>query len=198
MCVQIKPIPRNEIDVIIEEINAQRSFNYMPDWPARRPSAFPGSEVGLIISEDGLMASEVKTWGYEVSWSKQLVVNTRDDSAMDPSKMWWDSIQHRRCIIPTFGFFEPHKSEMTTSEKTGKAIKQQYFFETANSPVTFIAGIYENNRFSMMTTQPNASMLPIHHRMPMVLLQDELPTWLWGNFDTLFNRKGIELVAKRA
>lgn len=198
MCIQIKPIHRNVIDEIIQEIEIKNYYNYMPDWPAVRPSAFPKSEIGLIIPKDSHLASAVKRWGYEVPWSKQPVVNTRDDSAMNPDKMWWDSIQNRRCIIPTFGFYEPHKTEKAVSKKTGKPIKQQYFFELHGSQVTFIAGIYEDDHFSMMTTKPSASMKPIHDRMPMVLFPNELKTWLYStDFPTLFDRQAIILDASK-
>lgn len=205
MCVQFRPIPRDTIDLIIQDVEANHPINLVPDWPARSlepRSAFPQSEVGLIVRDDTFphenkMTSALKNWGYLVSWSKQPIVNTRTDSAMDPSKMWFESVHERRCIIPTFGFFEAHKNETTISTRSGKPIKQQYLFETAGSPVTFIAGIYEDEQFSMMTTDPNEHMSHIHDRMPVVLQQTELRTWLFGDFQVLFDRKGIVLHASK-
>lgn len=205
MCVQFRPIPRDTIDLIIKDIEANHPVNLLPDWPARSlepRSAFPQSEVGLIVRDDTFpheskMVSVLKSWGYPVSWSKQPIINTRTDSATDPSKMWFESVHERRCIIPTFGFFEAHKSETAISTRSGKPIKQLYLFEALDSPVTFIAGIYEGDRFSMMTTNPNAYMSSFHHRMPVVLQQAELKTWLFGNFDSLFDRKEIALDATK-
>ncbi|MDR0515063.1 MAG: SOS response-associated peptidase family protein [Coriobacteriaceae bacterium] len=198
MCVQIEPLPRDLIDEVIQEVRAGRAINLMPDWPAVRPSAFPGSKVGLIVGEGGCMAPAIKQWGYRRPWSKSLIVNTRDDSALDPSKMWFESLMNRRCVIPVFGFFEPHRTEASISPRTGKPIKQQYLFTTPASPVTFIAGIYEGDCFSMMTTAPNATMMPIHDRMPLVLLQNELERWLCGDYRALFDRSAIKLDATRA
>jgi len=185
------------IDEIIHEIEVNNYHNYMPDWPAIRPSAFPKSEVGLIVPGEGGMVSCVKRWGYEVPWRVEPISNTRDDKALIPEKMWFDSIHNRRCIIPTLGFYEPHKTEKTVSKKTGKPIKQQYFFEQTDSPVTFIAGIYDKDYFSMMTTSPNATMKPVHDRMPLVLDVNELNRWLYGNFQALFDRSKIELTMSR-
>lgn len=198
MCVQIKPIPQEIIDEIIREVEANRPINLMPDWPAVRPSAFPKAQVGLITCEKNHLVSSVKKWGYEVSWNKNVIANTRDDSALDPDKMWFDSLLNRRCVVPTFGFYEPHRSEKTISKQTGKPIKQQYFFKLRNSPITFIAGIFEDDHFSLMTTKPSKSIKPIHDRMPMVLLQEELQTWLSGDFIPLFDRSSICLDAMKA
>ncbi len=39
--------------------------------------------------------------------------------------MWADSLQHRRCVVPSYGFYEPHRTDTHPSSKTGKPIKDQ-------------------------------------------------------------------------
>ncbi|MDR1359009.1 MAG: SOS response-associated peptidase family protein [Coriobacteriales bacterium] len=111
--------------------------------------------------------------------------------------MWTESLAHRRCIVPTFGFFEPHQSETFINPRTGKANKQRYFFSEPSSPVLFIAGIHAGDRFSLMTTEPNDIMRPIHNRMPVVLRQEELDTWLYGDYLSLANRSSVVLLARK-
>lgn len=230
MCHQFYLVPKEVVEDIIRDIERNIAAKAMPDWPAKRESAFPKAEVAVIApqgkagqtvqaeqagqttthhlqgerSQDGLLQRlplqvETLTWGYHPSWSKQVIFNTRVDTAMKPGRnMWTDSIHNRRCVVPTYGFFEPHQSETTISSRTGKAIKQQYFFHTPEHPVTFIAGVYEEDHFSLMTTEPNAVMRPIHNRMPLVLSQDEVKTWLYGEFESLFDRSSTSLTAEKA
>ena len=45
-----------------------------------------------------------------------------------------------------------------------------------------MAGLYRKfdgeDRFVVLTTQANASVAPVHDRMPLILEADELETWL--------------------
>lgn len=198
MCREIEPVPQEVLDLIIQEAMNGNYFNYLPDRPAHRPSVFPRAEVTVITLKEGKLVSEVKKWGYEVSWNKDVIYNTRADTAVNPEKMWFDSLQNRRCIVPVFGFFEPHQSEKTVSEKTGKPIRQKYYFSLPGYPIMFLAGIYENDHFSIMTTEPNQTMKYIHNRMPLMVLPEEIMTWLNGDFTSLFDRQNISIEALKA
>lgn len=148
MCREIEPVPRDTIDMIIREAMVGNYFNYLPDWPAHRPSVFPRAEVIVITLKEDKLIPEVKKWGYEVGWNKDVIYNTRVDTAVNSEKMWFDSLQNRRCIVPVFGFFEP-----------------------------------------------NQTMKPIHNRMPLMVLPDELMIWLDGDFISLFDRQNVPLEA---
>ena len=194
MCGRFIMVSRDVLDEIIQEIELNQVLNPMPDWPATRRKAYPGSEVPLIVVKDASLEPALMKWGFEVSWNKGLVFNTRSDSAMRPGgNMWAESIRSRRCIVPTLGFFEPHETQTRHNPLTGKENKQHYLFTLPSSPLFFFAGIYETDRFSLMTTEANASVAPVHKRMPLVLAQDELDTWLFGNYASLFDRSGIPL-----
>ncbi|WP_180326742.1 SOS response-associated peptidase [Raoultibacter phocaeensis] len=194
MCGHFIMVPRDEIELIIRDIEIENHVNVMPDWPARIVDAYPGSTVPLIVStREGLKAEEM-TWGYTIPNKSGLVFNARSETALSESSMWRDSLTKRRCAVPTFGFFEPHKTELSVSERTGKPIKRPYRFDGPRS-LLFLAGIYQSGRFSIMTTAPNASVEPVHDRMPVVLLEHELPLWFSPDFMHLFDRTGIELIA---
>ena len=62
--------------------------------------------------------------------------------------------------------------------------------------VFLLAGICENDRFSVMTTEPNASVSPTHSRMPLVLAPGESATWLGPNFAQLTDRSAISLASE--
>lgn len=197
MCGRFIFIPQDELQSIIAEvtrnIKAQRTANV-----SSSQDAFPKSQVPLIIPRENRLETAVMQWGYPVAWQKGPVFNTRADTATGPKKnMWTDSLQNRRCIIPSRGFYEPHKSETTISPKTGREIKQQYFFRRPDSDLLFMAGIYESGYFSIMTTEPNQWIKDIHPRMPVILVADEFSQWLYGDYERLFDRGQIQLISER-
>lgn len=198
MCGRFILIPQDELQSIISQveqnIKAQRTVNVS----AHYEDAFPKSQVPLIIPRDNHLETAVMQWGYPVVWQKGPVFNTRFDTATGPKKnMWSDSLHSRRCIIPSYGFYEPHKSETAISPKTGREIKQQYFFRRPDTELLFMAGVYEEHYFSIMTTEPNQWMQNIHPRMPVVLEPEEFSQWLFGDYETLQDRSHIVLAAER-
>ncbi|MGI6217401.1 MAG: SOS response-associated peptidase [Coriobacteriales bacterium] len=179
--------------------------------------AYPGSVAYVIVpraqlSEQGFEneessletnanASELvpmkMNWGFSVSWNDNPVFNTRIETALT-SKMWSESIQNRRCIVPTLGFYESHSSEQTYSSISGRKIKRPYKFNIGESdlPVTFLGGIWKDGCFSIMTTEPNDVVSQVHNRMPLVLRPGEIEEWLEGDFMSLVDRSNVELVSQ--
>lgn len=73
----------------------------------------------------------------------------------------------RRCVIPAKGFYEWNVK------------KVKYQFERLDQEaVLFMAGCFqrfqEQEWFVILTTQANASVSPVHHRMPLVLEKNEI------------------------
>jgi putative SOS response-associated peptidase YedK len=174
--------------------------NPFPDWPARSPiNAYPQSAVPVATSlgmEQGASpdsAIKVLTWGYPVEWQAGPVFNTRIESLLAGKGMWRASIENGRCLVPTRGFFERHATEKTRSRKTGRQVKRQYEFSLVDEPITWLAGISENGYFSVVTTEPNQFVSPVHNRMPLVLRREELPLWLDHRWASLADRSDIVL-----
>ena len=221
MCGQFLVVPKEVVEEIVRDIIMKRMANAMPDWPARKQEApedaqpdtpaeaepepqvikqsvFPGGEATIIVPTEGSLSAQTMQWGYPVTWNKQVVFNTRFDTATRPGRnMWADSLANRRCLVPTFGFFEPHQSETFINPRTGKPNKQKYLFTSPDSPLVFLAGVYERGSFSLMTTEPNSIMLPIHRRMPVILEPREFDTWLFGDYLSLEDRSSVELLAEK-
>lgn len=85
--------------------------------------------------------------------------------------MFREAVLHRRAVIPAAWFYEWDRS------------KQKYTFYRKGREPLFMAGCcrrYEDgDRFVILTTQANASMQPIHDRMPLILERDEVADWLY-------------------
>lgn len=202
MCGRCVIFTYDEVLDIIREIEVFAPINIDPDWPARLPQAFPKSAAPLIVPEfdtcadiprlgKGSLRPQMLSWGFEESWKPGVVFNTRIESASKPT--WRDSMEHRRCVIPVPAFFETSDTETVTSPKTGRPIKRQYEFRVPGQDVILIGCTWKGDKFSMVTTEANADMAPIHHRMPLIVRQEELPLWLSADYRMLANRSAIRL-----
>ena len=98
-------------------------------------------------------------WGI-ASKDKKLIINARAESVTEKS-MFSDSILNRRCILPAAGFYE------------WDANKTKFIFKRADDKPIYLAGFYDlsNNKdsFVILTTAANASMKPVHDRMPVMI-----------------------------
>ena len=110
--------------------------------------------------------------------------------------MWAEAIQHGRCLVPVRAFYESHATERVESERTGKPVRRQYRFRLPGARAFLLAGVQAEGRFSVVTTSPNASVAPVHNRMPLVLGPGESGIWLGADFARLADRSAIHLVAE--
>lgn len=221
MCKRCIIFTYDEVLDIVQRIEVGAPLNFNPDWPVQRAEAYPKSVAPLIVPEfdtavpapTSLLATESSnellsafapgslgmrelSWGFEESWKPGIVFNTRIESATKPT--WQESMQHRRCILPVPAFFETHREETYLSPKTGKPIKRQYEFRIPGQEVIFIGCTWRGDTFSMVTTAANADMAPIHHRMPLIVRQEELPLWFSPDYQQLADRSEVRLESRPA
>ncbi len=211
MCGRCVILTFDEVLGVIRQIVSHAPVGTEPDWPARYPTAYPkaiaplivptfdtalGAPEGIPFTPESLEAREL-AWGFEEPWKPgQVVFNTRIESADKP--LWREAMAHRRCVIPVTRFFETHATETRPSAKTGRPVKRAYEFSMPGQSIMLIGGVWSEGRFSMVTTEANAAMAPIHPRMPLVLRQSELPCWLGPHYRQLANRSSIPLTAEPA
>ena len=129
-----------------------------------------GSDSGASNSPE--FELKEMNWGFPQYQKKGLLINARAETALE-RRTFCDSVRHRRCIIPAKHFYE------WDSDKN----KVTFFRE--DSPVLFMAGFYNQfqgeERFIILTTQANASVSPVHNRMPVVLNESELEDWVYDD-----------------
>ena len=112
-------------------------------------------------------------WGFQRK-NLGVVNNTRGDNLESP--MWREAVEKRRCLIPVASYYE----------WTGpKGNKQTHLFRSPENEWLWMAGIWEESGehgrcFSMLTTEANALVAPIHHRMPALLTLAEQESYLAG------------------
>ena len=93
-----------------------------------------------------------------------------------------------RCLVPVRGFYE---SWTKRPDRRGTDIR----FTMPGRSVFLLAGVCDGERFSVVTTKPNADVGAYHTRMPLVLGAGESGTWLGDGFGSLANRSHIRLDA---
>ena len=129
----------------------------------------PGKKAPVLSGKNGAMCCAWQHWGFPGFQGKQLIFNARSESALE-KPLFRDSILHRRIAIPATCFYEwnPRREKNT--------------FRRRDASVLFMAGIcrqYEDGeRFVILTTAANASMEPVHDRMPLILEQEEIVAWM--------------------
>ena len=130
----------------------------------------PGMSATALAAESGsVVRAELLLWGFPGFDKGKLLINARAESVKD-RPTFSDSFAGRRCALPAAGFYEWDKK------------KEKVIFTLPDSPILYLAGIYRpygaENRFVVLTREANASMEPVHDRMPLILSGKEVLPWV--------------------
>jgi putative SOS response-associated peptidase YedK len=175
--------PRKEVLTIV-----QRGLD-VPETAERRPERARSAEAGATIkaATGGTRVLEQMRWGLVPSWADDVkigdrLINARAESLAEKSA-FKTAFRKRRCIIPADGFYEWQR-------QTGTKKKQPMFIHRRDGEPIAFAGLWEvwKDRdepdagwllsCAIVTTRANATMAPIHDRMPVILTEDTWDEWL--------------------
>ena len=159
------------------EVTRLRAGDYTPGMSA--PALAAGSSDAAGIAGNGEAASvsgtgsgicmEPLLWGFPGFDKGKLLINARAESVKD-RPTFADSFAGRRCALPAAGFYEWDKK------------KEKVIFTLPDRPILYLAGIFrpygEEKRFVVLTREANASMEPVHDRMPLILSGEEVLPWV--------------------
>ena len=134
-----------------------------------------------VITKSGNNKLNYMRWGLIPSWAKDpkigaKMINARAETIMEKAS-FRSAFSHRRCLVPATSFFE---------WKKGK-IKIPYAIQLVGGGVFSMAGIWEEwksaegvklRSFSIITTEANGLMRPLHDRMPVILSRANENHWL--------------------
>lgn len=136
---------------------------------------YPGKDAPVLSGKDGSICCGWQRWGFPVLEAKKRIFNARCESALE-KPMFRDSILHRRIVIPASWFYEWNSA------------KEKNTFCRNDRSVLFMAGFcrrYEDGEhFVVLTTAANASMKPVHDRMPLILERQEIAEWVFQDAKT--------------
>lgn len=130
---------------------------------------YPAQMAPVLAGKASSLYCGWQRWGFPGFQGKQVIFNARCESAME-KPLFRESIRRDRIVIPAAWFYEwNHRKEKNT-------------FYRKDTPVLFMAGCcrqYEDGaHFVILTTGANASMKPVHDRMPLILEENEIAPWI--------------------
>lgn len=128
-------------------------------------------------------------WGLIPSWAKDpsignRIINARSETVAEKPS-FRAAFKRRRCLIPANGFYE--------WKKIGKK-KQPYYVRRKDGEPFAFAGLWEPwegedgtviESCTILTTEPNADIRPLHNRMPVILDPSDYDQWLNPEVDEL-------------
>lgn len=170
-----------EMEKIIREVDARQRKERVGD-------VYPAQAASVLVGKKPFLAAQEMFWGFPRYGQKGLLINARAETAME-RRTFRDSVLHRRCIIPAKYFYE------------WDADKNKVRFLRADEPILYMAGFYNHvqgeNRFMILTTQANASVIQTHHRMPLILERSELEDWVYNDQFTEFALKKTPVLLQK-
>ncbi len=125
----------------------------------------PSEFATLLTGEGESLNAKDMAWGFSGFDGRGLLINARAETITE-RRTFRESVLSRRCVIPAKGFYEWNPE------------KEKYQFEDLDRTL-FMAGCYnEDHHFVIITTAANASVLPVHERMPLLLSEDDIKRWI--------------------
>jgi putative SOS response-associated peptidase YedK len=154
--------------------------------PELRPryNVAPTQSIPIVREESGKERFALARWGLIPHWAKDMdtgyhTINARAETvASKPA--FRNAFRYRRCLIPADGFYE-------WAVIPGTKTKQPWFIVLRDRELMAFAGIWEKWRgpegddvesCSIIVTDANELMKPIHDRMPVILAPADWDAWL--------------------
>ena len=143
----------------------------------------PGQIIPVIRLQQKRKILETVKWGLVPFWTNNpeigsRLINARAETiSIKPS--FKAAFRYRRCLIPANGFYEWRKED-----------KQPFYIQLTDRELFSFAGIWEEWHYadntplrtcSIVTTEANEAMQPIHERMPVILSCRDEEKWLTQN-----------------
>ncbi|ASP47320.1 SOS response-associated peptidase [Cognaticolwellia beringensis] len=133
----------------------------------------PSESVSTIVQSHEQLTQVNMQWGIQPSWSKRLLINAQSET-VDIKPTFAQAFASHRCLIPCSGWYEWRKEGSK---------KQKYYFSHAQEQPLYMAGVsyYGVNtqpQVVILTTKPNSLCEQYHHRMPVLILPENINVWL--------------------
>lgn len=144
----------------------------------------PGSDnIVILMPRPNVRNADFFRWGLIPSWADDekvgnKMINTRAET-LSEKPSFKKPFKRQRCIVPANGFYE----WQTIYNK-----KIPFYVRTLDQDIFGFAGIYEQwqsldkstviNSYTIISTESNTLLQPLHDRMPVILEQKYFESWL--------------------
>jgi putative SOS response-associated peptidase YedK len=147
-------------------------------------NAFPGSVLPVVTKEENQLTLRKFHWGLVPKWSEKMKdfkpLNNARLETIHEKVTFKGLIANRRCVVPADGYYEWRKDENDR--------KVPYYFTGTDLQTLYFAGLYQKNtntEFSIITTEAKGDVTEIHHRMPVILQEQDIGRYLDLKTDAL-------------
>ena len=148
---------------------------------ARRYNISPTQTV-IVVVDDGTRYLTQMRWGLIPSWAKDPAIGNRMINAraetLAAKPAFRVAVRKRRCLVVADGFYE--------WQQRGRGKQPVYIVLKSREPFGF-AGLWETwtapegeaiRTCTIITTEANDLLKPIHDRMPVILTREAEAVWL--------------------
>ena len=166
------------------DLGAQFGLDITDNFPARHNIA-PSQPVPVIrLGPKQERRYDLVRWGFVPAWDrdgtflKKAIVNIRSETASEKPS-FRNAWRRRHCLFPMNGAYE------WLTEAGGK---QPYLMARApDMPLFCLAGLWEEwmgrggeemTSAAFLTREAKGSLRALHHRMPVVVHEDDFDAWL--------------------
>jgi len=160
--------------------DAEDSPDFIPTFNAAPQTLQP---VVRLNRDSGRREFAMLRWGLVPSWAKDqkcgfTMINARaEEAAQKPA--FRNAMKKRRCLVPADAFYEWQRRDSNS--------RQPFAFAMQSGEPYALAGLWERwkpkdgellETFTILTTDPNELMEPVHDRMPVILEPHDYQRWL--------------------
>jgi len=161
-------------------VDLEDAPEFVPSYNAAPQSVQPVVRLGR---DSGRPEFALLRWGLVPYWAKDAkigysTINARAEE-VETKPAFREALRNRRCLVPADAFYEWQKRGAKSRQPFAIGLK-------AGEPFAF-AGLWERWRpkdgeplesFTILTTDPNAILEPIHNRMPVILEPKDYARWM--------------------
>jgi putative SOS response-associated peptidase YedK len=172
----------------IERLRVHFGLQSSPVALEPRYNIAPSQPVAVVREASTGRELVMLRWGLIPFWAKvpktgYSMINARSETVAE-KPAFRAAFRQRRCVIPADGFYEWKRAEHG---------KQPYHIRRRGGEVLALAGLWERwersgqmvESCTILVTEANDLMRPIHDRMPVILAPEDYEAWLDGSrFDS--------------
>jgi putative SOS response-associated peptidase YedK len=155
--------------------------DFGPSWNVAPQTFQPVVRLNRDTGERELV---LMRWGLIPSWAKDSKIGLRTINAkaetITTAPAFREAIKYRRCLVPADAFYEWQKLDAKNKQPFAIAMKdeKQYAFAGLWEKWKDRKGVTELLTFTVITTDPNEVVQPMHDRMPVIIPERDYDRWL--------------------
>ncbi|RME40343.1 MAG: SOS response-associated peptidase [Planctomycetota bacterium] len=174
-----------DADELAEEFDLIAGASLPPRYNIAPTQPVP---IVRVLGDRDVRRLDPLRWGLVPPWAKDPSIGNRminarsEEAAAKPS--FRTPLRRQRCLVPCTGFYEWKRP---ASDPRGNKTRQPYYIRRRDERVFALAGLWERwqgsdgtvvESFTILTTEANELVRPLHDRMPVIVAPKHYALWL--------------------